>query len=44
VSLYKIDHRATLPHVDEFRPAHNLKSLEGLRAALAKVQVTFLKM
>jgi uncharacterized protein with von Willebrand factor type A (vWA) domain len=24
-----------LPHVDEFRPVHNLKSIEGLIAALS---------
>ena len=24
-----------LPHVDEFRPVHNLKSMEGLIAALS---------
>ncbi|HXM84470.1 MAG TPA: VWA domain-containing protein [Stellaceae bacterium] len=28
--------RAILPHVDEFRPVHNLESLEALVAALAK--------
>ncbi len=28
--------RAILPHVDEFRPVHNLESLEDLAAALAK--------
>jgi len=28
--------RALLPHVDEFRPVHNLESLEALAAALAK--------
>jgi len=27
--------RAMLPHVDEFRPAHNLESIEALAAALA---------
>jgi uncharacterized protein with von Willebrand factor type A (vWA) domain len=28
--------RAMLPHVDEFRPAHNLESLEELAVALSK--------
>ena len=28
--------RALLPHVDEFRPVHNLESLEALATALAK--------
>ena len=28
--------RALLPHVDEFRPVHNLESLEALASALAK--------
>ena len=27
--------RALLPHVDEFRPVHNLESLDDLAAALA---------
>jgi uncharacterized protein with von Willebrand factor type A (vWA) domain len=27
--------KAMLPHVDEFRPVHNLESLAGLIAALA---------
>jgi hypothetical protein len=27
-----------LPHVDEFRPVHNLKSMEGLIAALSSDQ------
>jgi uncharacterized protein with von Willebrand factor type A (vWA) domain len=26
-----------LPHVDEFRPVHNLSSIEGLIAALSAV-------
>jgi uncharacterized protein with von Willebrand factor type A (vWA) domain len=26
-----------LPHVDEFRPVHNLSSIEGLIAALSSV-------
>jgi uncharacterized protein len=29
--------RAMLPHIDEFRPVHNLESLEELCAALAKL-------
>ena len=28
-----------LPHVDEFRPVHNLKSMEGLIAALSSPNV-----
>ena len=28
--------RAMLPHVDEFRPVHNLDSLEQLAAALSR--------
>jgi uncharacterized protein with von Willebrand factor type A (vWA) domain len=28
--------RAMLPHVDEFRPIHNLESMEGLVKALAR--------
>ena len=27
-----------LPHVDEFRPVHNLKSMEGLISALSSDQ------
>jgi uncharacterized protein with von Willebrand factor type A (vWA) domain len=27
-----------LPHVDEFRPVHNLSSIEGLIAALSSAQ------
>lgn len=30
--------RMMLPHVDEFRPVHNLKSMEGLIAALSSEQ------
>jgi uncharacterized protein with von Willebrand factor type A (vWA) domain len=30
--------RAMLPHVDEFRPVHNLSSLGDLAAALGKVR------
>lgn len=30
--------RMMLPHVDEFRPVHNLKSIEGLIAALSSEQ------
>lgn len=32
--------RALLPHVDEFRPVHNLQSLEQLAASLAKPAAT----
>lgn len=32
--------RAILPHVDEFRPVHNLESLEALLAALAEERWT----
>jgi uncharacterized protein with von Willebrand factor type A (vWA) domain len=32
--------RAILPHVDEFRPAHNLASLEALAEALARPAVS----
>jgi hypothetical protein len=28
-----------LPHVDEFRPVHNLKSMEGLIAALSSPEI-----
>lgn len=33
--------RAILPHVDEFRPAHNLASLLGLAEALSRPQAGF---
>ena len=36
IGAISVGMRAILPHVDEFRPVHNLESLESLVAALAR--------